>query len=842
MMSNNKILTVSYGTFSCTLEGFDDSFDTMKAIAEYFRDLASDDRYFGAEPPQPDAEMLARIAEREIERRVEARMNDGRIFLSAMAPDAAPSAVRQTAPKEKPAEPAPTAPVAETAPTPEAPVAVAPVAEAEPTPEMIPEADAVQLQDSDAVADDVIAEDSVAEDAAEAVEEIEAASDDTIETPAEIEETAAEIEEVEPEAAEAFQEDVTEAEAFFADTDTAPSDIVEGEPEDQQDEVAEAEDVITPVRPRTVPHADSIAAKLERIRAVVSQANDDDSDDDYDDEADIVTSAAHDDALAHAVMDDQDDAAQDAAADVIAEAAADVTAALAEDEDDDASSVEDDSMVMSAEDEDEDLEAMLARLDDSMSQVDAVALAETVEAPEVAEVTADQPEDSAEINDDANMFGEDQDDADEAYEDEASDDDDEEIMIIDDEDENDEDQNDTVETAVAAAPRIARIIKIKRADLEAAIAQGNLEEMADDEDNGDEDSTDKVNGDEYESDLKDVADVAEHDESKATTRHPHSTLSDEDEEALLRELESVEAELTGVETVPAETLGDEDEDDLQGELADTGAELSGTEPTEPTAAEEGDQDQDEDQDEIEVAEDADQPAEATRQAPAKLDAADEDDMDRLMAKADVQMGEPESARNRDAFAHLRAAVAAKNSDENIVGAKIAEEALEVRAYQTDLADVVKPRRPEMRGAGTDRRPDVTRPAPLKLVAEQRVDTMLPSSDGPVRPRRVAAAPAIVETSGAHSFAEFADDMGAHDLPDLLEAAAAFLTFVEDRDQFSRPQVMSKVRQVIGADFSREDGLRSFGQLLRAGKIEKIEGGRFAVSGDIGFRPDQRAAG
>ncbi|NNE53241.1 MAG: hypothetical protein HKN30_12680 [Sulfitobacter sp.] len=814
MMNNNKILTVSYGTFSCTLEGFDDSFGTMKAIAEYFRDLAADDRYFGAEPPQPDAEMLARIAQKEISRKVEAREHEGKIVLSALEHQREEVAEVVT---EAPAAPAP---VAES----EAEPGLAAVAEAEAEapeaaeePEIEEEVAAETEEPAAAPEPDVGAADIdlsslVRPDAAGTVTPTLATQ--SLEVREEPEEAVAEeaadftpqvsAEAVEPVAADTGEEDEAvivpdqpdeEVEAFFAGSAEHDKQITD-EYEDETIEV-EAEPVEDVATAPAV--GQSIAEKLQRIRAVVAKTQQDDADDE---DADFLEDE-------HANFDEPP-----AATDVMREAVEDIEEAM---EADDAAeslrqTVEEATTDEAAEDEDDDIDAILARLDQETEAVSEAAEAEE----ETLEEIAEEPDLSALLD---AVDAEEED----AAEDRAMADAVARAADVDTDDAPQIVSEAALATSDALQPR-ARVFKVKRAELDAAIARGDLEEYDDDED------LDEV----AEADAPDLDGIA-------PSKTNETSLSREEEEDLARELAALQADIEAdieadideddtEEVAEAEAAEEAEDDDFDEEETDQDAAEA-----EAQEVDEFDLDEDLEDDHEELA------AEATRHRLPDLDEDADNDMDRLLAEADHKMDEPESAGRRNAFTHLRAAVAAKKAD--VAMGKPEKDDLNDDAYRSDLAQVVRPRRPEGTAPRT-RRPDEGRPAPLKLVAEQRIDVDRPSPAGPVRPRRVAAvAEQEAPVQGDDSFADYAQDMGATTLPQLLEAAASYMSFVEGRDQFSRPQLMTKVRQAgQETEFSREDGLRSFGQLLRAGKISKIKGGRFTVSEDIGFRPDQRAAG
>ncbi|NJS40130.1 MAG: hypothetical protein HC783_15195 [Rhodobacteraceae bacterium] len=79
-------------------------------------------------------------------------------------------------------------------------------------------------------------------------------------------------------------------------------------------------------------------------------------------------------------------------------------------------------------------------------------------------------------------------------------------------------------------------------------------------------------------------------------------------------------------------------------------------------------------------------------------------------------------------------------------------------------------------------------------------------------------------------AEFAERVGVKSMAEMLEAAAAYATCIEKRSQFTRPQLMRRLMASAGSrQVSREDGLRSFGTLLRTGRIEKVSRGHYMLA-------------
>ncbi|WP_428925969.1 hypothetical protein [Marinibacterium sp. SX1] len=902
MVQTNKILTVSYGTFSCTLEGFDDAFGTMKAIAEYFRDLAADDRYFGAEPPQPDADMLARIAQTEISRRVDAHTDGTGILLRATAP-----AIGQDAPGQAAERPA-----AEAAPQP------ATVSTAQPAPDKpqvtlrSSDADADAAQEIDAAelaeAEELAAE--LAQDMSPAAPTMMPAPDNLAAKLARIravvdraEAAAAERPETTPDVGAGLAQDAADlaqdsqdeaiytaaAETIDPDEDTlgAVNAALATEPADMaQEDGATGMPADAPVV-QDVPVApmQSFAPEMAQDQAVDQTAGIDESMgpdatqdvtfetpvqpmDSFVPNAPVMDAPAADTFASQDTYASQDGAAQDdfAAQDVAQDTFApqDTFIPRQDPAPQDAPAPQDDALMafdtgLPAADPIQDSNvapfAPLAQpeapgdmdavqdawardwADDQAQQGDATGQADTDwdASGDMADDTAatDMDQDETVLD---NLADEDVAHEDEAHEDTPSQDASAPLILqgapVADEEEGDDDD---ISALLDKLDRVAETPAAPQADAPAAAAEDDTNvfsgldwdaETDDGDDDADDEAIRNILGD-----LGPRDTVAPAAPAAPVTRVIKVKRADLEQAIASGSLEEIrpdaETRTEAAADTPADaprsrsSLSDEDEADLQAELDAVAAELAEAQ----AALNPPD-------------EDAPLPAIRRERSTAVVDRK-EPEVSRLMAEADHQMDEPESSSRREAYSHLRAAVAAAEAEDALDDGTPDTRAPADAAYREDLANVVRPRRAELAPPARPRRPLIeARPAPLKLVAEQRVDadTILPQR-GPIRPRRIAAEDQPdAGAAQAGGFVAFAREVGAQDLHELLEAAAAYLSFVEGREQFSRPQLMTRVKQVETAGFNREDGLRTFGQLLREGKIEKTSGGRFTASEQIGFRP------
>ncbi len=816
MVGTSKILTVSYGTFSCTLEGFDDSFNTMKAIAEYFRGLAADDRYFGAEPPTPDAEMLAKIAEREISRRVDARMSDDGIVLRAQAladqsgapseaEDSAADDAAETAAKEAQEKAA-----AEEAAAQEAREKAEADAKAEERAKERAARKAEKLAKKEARAKAKAEKDAArkAKEDAKAAAEAKAEAEEKAETEAKAKADAEAKKDADAQADEAPSKE---------EANSAPANVKSAKDDADTQEAAEtapsallatptAEDAASDVSINTTvpahPDADSIAAKLQRIRAVVGDTNTDASDDlseQFLPEMDTPDVADHVDPVADFDAHEAEISELDAAADEV--------------ETEDAAPAPTDEPTPAPTPAPDMIARVMARnagKDSAAADAEEAANEATDAAPAkpVARVVRMKRADYEAAK--AAQEKATQDKADAKAEAKAEDD----VKIA--------------QAALKSGP-----------DLALLDGADELDEFLEDADIP-ADTLDMIDDDELAADLNEIAkdaasetaeDVAEDDMSSILSAVSNTvagamvedTPADEDVADAVAEDEAPEPEIADAETAEPEAA--------ETEIA------SQDDPVEVTEAEENTADETPAED----TSDADK-APQTHGFLAEAENVDDSALDRLMSETDVQMQEPGASRRRSAIAQLKAAVAAKEAarmiGEDDDAGQDAENAFRQDLTETRPEGTPRPR-PVVRGKARTERP---RPAPLKLVAAQRVDVAdSVKRDGPVVPRRVSKGAAQSTDQNARSFAEFADKMGAVELPDLLEAAAAYTAFVEGADEFSRPQILRRVRTVASDDFKREDGLRSFADLLNTGRITQVRNGRFQVPDDSKFNPERAAS-